>query len=180
MDRISIVLARRYARAYLSLFYDTLPTDAHKVFTQSAQLFTQKPNLGFLLDLSIVSRETKLQELDVVVQECGLPASAKKIIALAIDHKRGSLLGEIFYQIAQLYKQQAHVDVCTVTSSSALSSDQKKDIERTFAQKTGIQYSFVYAIDPSLIAGIRCQSTHEVWEDSVDQKLRRLENSLKR
>ena len=179
MDKKAIVLARRYARAYLSLFVQDLTPENYRGCYQAAALFMQKPSLGFLLDLSLIARDIKLKELERIIKTCGLPASCNTVAALVVDHHRAFLLGELFAQLAQLYKHYAKIDVCTVRSSAPLSSQEQKDLEVSFAQQTGQDLSFTYFVDTSLIAGIRCQSTDFLWEHSVDQVVRRLENSLK-
>ena len=180
MDKGSIILARRYARAYLELFFDTIPVASYKAFERAADLFVKKPRLGFLLDLGVIDRDLKIKEVDRIAQLCGLPTSCEKLVVLVVDHKRGSLLGEIFAQIADLYKHRAKIDDCYVTSSISLSDKEKKEVESGFEQQTGVTLNFEYSVDPSLIAGMRCQTTALLWEDSVDQRLRRLENVLKR
>lgn len=178
MDKRGIVLARRYARAYLSLYQDLTPENYQGCY-KAAALFKQKPDIGFLLDLSLIARDVKVKELELIIKACGLPASCNAIGALLIDHHRASLLGELFVQLAQLYKQQAGIDTCTVKSSTVLSTQEKKDIEQALERKTEQALTFVYSIDPGLIAGMRCQTSSFLWEHSVEQVVRRLENSLK-
>lgn len=179
MDKRDIILARRYARAYLGLFMRDMTSTNYQGCYKVAALFVQKPALGFLLDLSLITRTLKLKELERIIAVCGLPVSCNKVTTLLIDHHRAGLLGEMFIQIAQLYKRQAGIDTCTVRSSSTLSVEEKKDIEAVLQQQTQLGLTFTYAVDPSLIAGMRCQTTDFLWEHSVDQVVRRLENSLK-
>ncbi len=180
MDKGAIILARRYARAYLDLFFDTLTITSYHSFERAADIFLKNARIGFLLDLSVMSKELKLKEIHRIVRACGLPESSGKIIALVVEHKRGSLLGEVFTQIADLYKRLAKIDECQVASSSVLSDQEKMSIERCLQQQTEATLSFEYRVNPNLIAGICCQTSTLRWEDSVDKKLRRLEQLLKR
>jgi F0F1-type ATP synthase delta subunit len=77
-----------------------------------------------------------------------------------------------------LFKERAGIHDFVIKSAVALSQQEKDQIEKFLARKTGQDNIYTYHVDTRLIAGVRLRSQTLLWEHSIAQQLRQLELSL--
>lgn len=113
---------------------------------------------------------------DIVLQNFEI-AGADAAIALDLleQHQRLSLLSEIFLAVADLYREHYGYELCRVSSAQELDHQQKSELQTQLRHLLGKKIYCSYVSDPSLIAGIRVRGQSFVWEDSIAQRLRMLE-----
>jgi F-type H+-transporting ATPase subunit delta len=67
-----------------------------------------------------------------------------------------------------------------VESAAALSAPEVTAIEKAMTARFGTETTFQYAVNPSLIAGIRVKIGSDVYDASVLERLNRLKSELSR
>lgn len=179
MDRSQRFLARRYAQAFLNVHFATLKVEDLGRFERGEQYFRTHQGAIFLMDLSLLSRETKEKAVQDLVEKFGLPTSIFKLIMLVVSHHRTSLLGFIFHELADAFKEQAQIITFTVQSSQPLSTLERSIIENFLQDQLEGQLFCQYEVTPTLIAGVRIFNEQYLWEYSAQAQLRALAHSVR-
>jgi ATP synthase F1 delta subunit len=99
----------------------------------------------------------------------------QSMLMLLEQQQRLVILPDVLYRVIDRYKQQHGIEYCRVSSALSLTDAQAEKIKQLLEQRSGKKLLCFYETDPSLIAGIRARSETFVWEDSVEQRLRVLE-----
>lgn len=99
----------------------------------------------------------------------------QSMIVLLERQQRLLLLPDVIQCVVDVYKQRHHIEDCRVSSAVPLSDEQAEKIKHLLEQRSGKKLWCWYETDPSLIAGIRARAETFVWEDSIEQRLRVLE-----
>lgn len=167
-----LVLARRYARALVTVTGDQLSIDDCIALHRAAVLLRQHRNwLGFFEAPSMT--EHQRERMIILMQErLQVPFACEKLVCLLLKHRRMILLPEVLDTIAELYFQEHNVELFTVSSAPELSMQQLECVREFLARATGRQIMYTYRTDKTLIAGIRAQSLTALWEYSLAKKLR--------
>ena len=100
------------------------------------------------------------------------------VLQLLRDHQRLPLFFEIVEQITLLYRKHHTYELCTVRSSHALTEQQKNFLIEQLEKRVGKKLQYQSEVDSRLIAGIRVQGESFVWEHSIAQQLRLLEQRI--
>lgn len=174
-----MILSARYAKAYVGVFKNHLAKDDIIVFKNAALFFATKNALTFFLETSLLTSDYKKKQLERLTATCKLPLSFSVLLELLISHKRVGLLPRVCRNISFLLKEIYKTADCSVKSSSPLSPELREQLDIFLHTATGKDIVFDYTVDPLLIAGIRCQTEQLLWENSLQKKLRALENTLK-
>lgn len=180
MDKSQRLLAARYAQAFLDVVYDQLQPASIGGLEKAAAFFSCHQQACFLMDLSLLSAESKQEALKKYVDRYLLPPVTEKLLALLVTHKHSGLIGAVLSQCVALYKKRARIMTFTVESSLELSHEEKATIENFLKEQVSMVVVCSYFIVPSLIAGIRIHNENYRWEYSVHAQLRALYTSVKR
>jgi F0F1-type ATP synthase delta subunit len=166
-----IRLAKRYARAWNSFFAE--PMDEHSIdaINQAITYLKQHPQVRFMLQLSIIDEDTKYDALHWLDISYALPTGYAQLCALLIKHKRSFILESVLKAIVDMYWEHKNVEWFTITSASSLSFDQKQSCQLFLAAACHKQIRCKYVVSSHLIAGIRMQSSHFLWEHSINKQL---------
>lgn len=76
------------------------------------------------------------------------------------------------------FREKSHIVQFLITSSQPLSLIDKEKIHHFLTTNTHAIVETSYALDPSLIAGLRIQSTTYLWEKSIAQQLRAVQTKM--
>lgn len=98
----------------------------------------------------------------------------KPLFDLLFEQKRFILLLDILSAIITESQKRKGIIKCTVSSSIQLTDAEKKEIETFIHTHVSKNALIEYAIDASLIAGIRIVTNTKMWEHSIAQQLRNL------
>lgn len=170
-------LAKKYATAYLAIFYDKLSIDLINRLHNAAQFFSNQP-ITFFLKLPFIDDQTKKNSLLSWVNHYQLPDSLEKLIDLLLAHKRTFLLPEIIPLIIKYYYHQAGIMPVTIATSHSVDTQELEKIKLFLEKETHRSIIYNHRIDKKLIAGIRINNDHYIWEDSLAKKLHQLSVSL--
>lgn len=175
MDRNALILARRYAQAFIDDFHKQLNlAECEKLQDFAAELARAHSALA-LVGYMEGSLQEKTDLLYEQFKKHGLILDAyKKLIHLLFLQKRITLLANVLRAIVMLFKESDAITSFTISSSHALTHEQEQSIIQFLQRLTHTTVEHITKIDSQLIAGIRLQSSSLLWEDSVQDQLRSL------
>lgn len=172
-----LIIARRYAQAFLNVF---AMTDLEiKKLQNAIEFLKQNPEIGVFLKIPLLDPQIKRDALkQSIVEKFDLPKSFELIVEALVRKKRSELLLLVLEQIRNSYQEQHNIQLFTISSSSALTDEQKKILEQYLVDATGATITTHFTIDKKLIAGIRMGSDELQWEHSIAQQLKKIRASL--
>jgi F0F1-type ATP synthase delta subunit len=165
-------LAKRYARAWMFCCGDHLEKNHLTAFHKTIEYLNTRAQMGFMLKLSIIGDETKRRVLHILRDRYALPVGYDRLCDLLIAHKRSFLVASVLAAIVDYYWEYNQIERFVVTSASLLSDDQKQGCQDILMSLCKSKIYCTYTIDPGLIAGIRMQSPHFLWEHSINKQIR--------
>ncbi|RDW20548.1 F0F1 ATP synthase subunit delta [Oceanobacillus chungangensis] len=172
------VVAKRYAEALFQLGIeknnlDELVTE----FTTVRDVFQDNKELNLFLLHPAVSSEKK-KEL-IAGSFTNLQKDVVNTLKLLIDRHRTVIIPAIIDQFIQLVNNAKGIVEATVYSTRALSENEKRELELSFAKrlnKTAV--TFDNKIDSSLIGGIKIRVGNTIYDGTISGKLKNIERKL--
>ncbi len=180
MDKSRIFLARRYAQAFLDLVYDQMEMSDIASFEHAEIFFKTHQHACFLMDLSLLSGESKREAVRTIISTYHLPSLVEELLVLLITQKRSALIADVLSQFVGLYKKRAGIMTFFIDSSLPLSDEEKNHIESFLKEQVQAIVLCSYRVTPELVAGIRIQNENYLWEYSVQAQLRAISTSIRR
>lgn len=172
-----LIIAKRYARAFLNVF-SLSHSDLNKL-DNAINFLKQHPEITTFLKIPLLDSHIKLEALkESVINSFELPNAFNSIIELLVRKKRSELLLQVLEQIKNDYQDQHAIQQFLILSSSELTDEQKKVLKQYLIEATGATITTSYDIDKKLIAGIRMQSGQLQWEYSIAKQLKKIRASL--
>jgi F0F1-type ATP synthase delta subunit len=169
------ILAKKYATAYSNLTGDI---DDRQACAQLRAFLKEFPLAAFVCAVPSLPLAVKWDALHAVLGQVQASQALIDLVHLIIKSGRGSLLKLVFEQIQALYNERHGIMTCTITSSHQLDKKSLAIIQSFLARQTGWDIIYDYAVDPTLIAGIRAQSATMMWEYSIRKQLHNVSLSL--
>ncbi len=178
MDISQKIIARKYAKAFLNLYFDAL-TEQHIDAMSKFYLFLRE-NRGILcyLNLPGLNEQVWKDFLTELYARFVLPQHLPKLIQVLISRRRVELLPAVVVAILQEFWRRKHVMHFEVTSSQELSLSEQAMTNAFLAKKTGAEIKATFAIDATLICGIKMRSDSYMFEHSIARELKKFEESL--
>ena len=170
MNSDQIVLARKYATAFLNLFIDEIGIKDFCAIVSVDHFLKSAPEISSFFKFSGMN-ETKKEVIDRIFQEFKLTPVLKRLTELLLRHQRLFLLQSILHCIKQLYKERRGIMEFSIQSSPVLTKEQITTIKNFLSAKTGCHILYEYKENKNLIAGVRVQSDNVLWERSVARRL---------
>jgi len=177
---MALPLEKRYAYAFLNVFADTITPEILKSANALCDYLKKHRRIVFMLKLSVLDDQIKIQGLYELCKRFDLPAPFKRLIDLLQAHHRLPLLPDVVCLLEELYMERHQIQPFTVHSSIELTPDERIPLEKFLAQHLPGTILCSYRTDSRLIAGIRAQSPTHLWEQSVAKQLRDLQATLSR
>lgn len=172
------ILSKKYALAYVNVFFDSLQLSDIDKMSDFMQFLQKKHQILNLLSLSSVASEYKQQVLDRLVVQFLLPDSLRKLMQALIQFKQLALLIDILRDISCIFKQKKNIIEVDARFSHDVDDEQRQVFIDFFEKHSEKKVLANMSIDQSLIAGVRLQSSTLFWEYSVAQNIRKLQRSL--
>lgn len=167
-------IAKKYAQAFWNVFPKSCPVGTiAKIEAAQKFLQTHKRTL-FFLQLPQFSREKKESMVADLVGHFHLPSVFSPLLLLLTTHNRAFYIPDVLWFIIQLYKERTHSVDFSLISAQHLEEKQVESIKQFLGHLTKKNIIATPIIDPSLIAGIRLQSNHHIWEYSVRKHIKSL------
>lgn len=173
------IIARKYARAFLNLYFDAL-AEQHVEALSNFYTFL-RGNRGILcyLNLPGLTEQSWNDFLTRLYATFPLPYHFGRLIQALLERRRVELLPAVVAAVLEEFLRRKHVLHFQVTSSHELSSVEQNHIIAFLTKKTGaaaVQATF--AVDPALICGIKMRSDMYMFEHSIARELKNFEESL--
>ena len=169
-----LVLARKYARAYMAVFGAELPEDFLEKMQAVYEYVTAHREAFFYVKLSLIPAAIKehilLRAFDRTFH--GMVPGYKQLIRLLAEHHRLHLIARVIAALCQEYTYIHGLEEFTITAAQTLDEHQIQEIACALEALTHKKIKINIEKDESLIAGIRALSDVHKWEYSVRQMLR--------
>ncbi len=179
MNFVFQVLANRYAKAFLLSFGKEITfTDFENI--KRARDYLQKHSKDlFFLQLPKISKKQKVAIMQkIICKQFDLPLLFTKLFGLLVRDKKEQLVAIVFDSLCKLYQKMHNIESFSIESSTELSIEKVEKIKEFLARQTGADIIYTYAINPTLIAGLRMQSDTHYWEYSIKQQLKIIKQKL--
>lgn len=170
MSTKELYLARKYALAFMNTYsYYDQPIDFLLRLRGIVDFLTQYRDRFFY-----GGKDRYLQ----LFKSFGFDVHAfGSLLELLCRSKRLALIKAVIKMVCSLYEKHNAIDFCMVTSSHPVSDFQLQQLNNFLEKASDKKILYSHHIDKSLIAGIRARGTTFMWEDSIAQRLRLIEQS---
>jgi F-type H+-transporting ATPase subunit delta len=172
IDESCIILARRYARAFLAIFGQRVTIEDCNYMRQAAHQLALRGQWYMFFDFSRSTTEEQQAMGALLLTRLQVPDYLRPLVALLAAHRRMQLLPDVFNQIVEQYFMQQAILECSISSCPVLDSQQQQKLLTFLEKKSDKKIRAVSKVDKRLIAGIRVQSATILWEYSIMKKLR--------
>lgn len=173
------IIARKYAQAFLNLYFDAL-TQLHIDAVIDLHKFLLE-NKGILCYLSLpgLTEQAWTDFSTRLYARFELPVQLGRLIQVLLERRSIALLPLVLNSLLQDFWQRRHVLHFNITSSHVLEAEEQASVIKFLAEKTGAaEVKAKFSIDESLICGINMQSNSYKFEHSVAQELKKIKESL--
>jgi len=168
-------VAKKYAQAFMHLYPKACTfTDLKKITVAQTFLQTHKKTL-FFLQLPQFDQERRKSMVADLIDYFSLPHDFSAIILLLIEHNRSFYIPNVLHWITELYKEQIDTVEFSIKSTHDMSDQQIASIKKFLEHSINKKIIGTPSLDPSLIAGLRLQSSDYLWEYSVRKHIRDLQ-----
>ncbi len=167
-------IAKKYAHAFYTVFPQSLTlSDVEKIESACHFLQTHKRTL-FFLQLPQFDQKRRDAMVADLVSHFSLPEHCASLLLLLIKHNRSFYIPDVLWFIAQHYKEQTNSVDFSITSAHHLDGKQIESIKQFLQQRVRKNIIQTTHVDPSLIAGLRLESSNLLWEYSVRKQINAL------
>ncbi len=172
------ILARKYARAFLNLYFDALSNKNIHAFTQLQAALKENPGILCFLSIPSLSEQTRQIFLSELCANFDLPDYCIQLIE-TLAKKNIDIFAAVFKNIIQEFWQRKHVLHFEITSSHLLLAEEQSAVIDFLVHKTGAaSIKAIFLIDSLLICGIKMRSDEYIFEHSVARELKKIEQLL--
>lgn len=166
------MLAKKYARAWINLFSQTLDVSLiDNIDTLSTYLHENRAAL-FYVQLAGIDDSRTRKNFEELLAHFQVGHLFESLIELLLAHKRLFLLPMIFRYLYRLYLEKYNIMHFTIESAVDLSKEELVPLKLFLAKKTGKTIIFHTEIKRDLIAGLKVYSETLGFEHSIRQRLK--------
>jgi F-type H+-transporting ATPase subunit delta len=172
------IIAKRYAVAFLNIYFDQIDDDEIMFIVRMESFLKQNKMFYVYLRIPTISESVKKKALLKIFKEFCVKKPLEKLCFLLLEDGRIEILDMVLNQVVQCYRQRKGVTSFKITTSHDLSKDEKEKVilfVRYLAKNEVIAKFFV---DEKIIAGLRIQSKNFLWERSVSKQLRDVKKTI--
>ena len=173
-------LGKEYGEALFELARDEhLLEEMHGELTEIGALLKTQPDFIKLLSSRAIERDTRIQ---VVQDTFGGRAHTfiVNFMKLLVEKERFDCFPDCCKWFHQQYNESFGIVEATVTSAVALTDNDQEALRQKLQQISGRQVSLIAKVDPSVIGGVRVEMEGRRYDNTIQNKLGRLKQSLAR
>lgn len=174
------VVAKRYAKALLNLYYILLNQRCFTSMLNLEAFFKKNKQLIVYLTIPTLSDEVKIDVMEKIFQRLGTCKTIMRLVRALLRHRRIELLVDVIRNIICEYRIRRNMMEFKVISSHHLSDEQQKSIINFLHAKTDASITAHFEVDPELLCGLRIQGKTFLWERSLSKCLKSVERSALR
>jgi len=169
--------AIRYAKAVLSLASDQNTTDIVNVDMKLiANTIAESKDLSDMLKSPVVSSTIKKSVLLEVFKQSN--KTILNLIDTLISNNRIDILGDVAVKYNQLFDQSKGIELATVTTAVALTTDLEKKVLAKAKELTGKEVEVENIIDESIIGGFILRVGDIQYNASIANQLGKLKREF--
>jgi F-type H+-transporting ATPase subunit delta len=179
MKRGEQTAARRYARALLEVGFESPdgdPAALRRDLEQAASLLESQAELADALSNPALPPEVKRTVVDAVWGAAS--PLLRRLLGMLTDRGRTALLPAIAAAYAQLWNAARGVLPAEATSAVPLSEEQLSSVQRALGRATGRDVELSAAVDPAVLGGLLVRVGGQVYDGTVQGRLRALRERL--
>lgn len=179
MKRDQVTAARRYARALLEVAFtraDGDPGALRLELEQAATLMEESSDLLDALSSPAVPDEAKGRVAAAVWPDAS--PLMRRLLAMLVERGRVTLLRAIASAFADLWNAARGVLPAQATSAVPLAPEQQEALTRALGRATGKDVELSSAVDPALLGGLLVRVGGQVYDGTVQGRLRALRAHL--
>ena len=166
--------AARYAQSLIGLAIERGELDQVKADMELiAKICAESHELDLLLQSPIIETDQKQKALKTIFEKAVSNLTLRFVELLTSKGREGQIAG-VAFPFTELYKEHMGIVTVEVTSAVELSSNQAKEIAKSF-EKLGKTIDLVQNVDPHVLGGLKVK----VGDQRVDATIRRKLNELK-
>lgn len=143
------------------------------------ETFRSKKKLRQALNSPVVDASQKVKALQALAKKAGLNALVSNFLALTAQNDRADLILPIIDNFEAIIRQAGGRQRAEVISARALSAAEQKKIQDVLQKKCGTDVELNLKLDPSLLGGLMIKIGSQLFDDSLDSKLRKLNIAMK-
>lgn len=177
----AIEIAKRYANALYDLAKDG--SDETKVFSDLravSEMVEKDGQIREFFHSPVITAAEKQTALKKAIEGQSLSVEVESFILLLAKKNRLAL----FEQVLEAYQQKVDnangVTRGVVRSTSALTPEEREEVEDIVARITKRRVIMTYKEDPNLIGGLIAKVGSYTFDDTISSHLRRLNEDIKR
>ena len=171
-------ISKKYAQAFLNLYYEKLDDRCIQAFVALDSFFKSNKKVAVYLNMPTIPGAVKREALTRMFSSLDICNNIKILINVLLEHRRIEAFGNVVHHIIRQYRVRRNIQEFRVITSHELSDDAKKRVIRFLEKKTGGLIIASFECDSSLIAGMRICGDYILWEHSVARQLRNVKNTV--
>ncbi len=172
------IIPKRYAKALYAYATDEKAEDmVYRCMLSLAACYRTFPNFRALLTNPAIGYPDKLQLLkNAGGKNPCIPYT--RFIELILHHKRESLLQSIALTYIDLYRQEKHIVVGSLTTAVPLSKEAENKMKKKLLTDKEDTLEFTTSVDPDILGGFVFDYDTYRFDASVATQLKRVKNQL--
>ena len=171
-------IAKEYGEGLYELARDERLLDQlHGELTEIAALLTDQPDFVRLLCSRAIERDRRLQVVDETFRD-RVHAYVVNYMKLLVEKERFECFLDSVSWFHRRYNADFGIVEAHVTSAVALSDDDQAALRQKLQEMSKKQVSLITRMDPALIGGIRVEMDGKRYDNTIQNKLSRLKQSL--
>jgi len=178
MDSLSAHYAAALANAVFAPNAGLSSEDAITQLRSAESLLTGSKQLEHALLSPAVGKARKKSVIEKLASEMGLHRLIHNFLLVVVTHRRTREIPAIRRSFEAAVDERLGWVPAEIASAKDLSDEQKKDIERTIAEKLGKSIRANYQVDPALIGGIRARVASREYDATVKGRLENMRQRL--
>ena len=171
-------VAKRYARALFELCTPQDFDPVLKSLTQIAELVHENKELSNALTNPGISLNDRGAIVTDVVNLCGGQNLLQSFMARVLENNRFGSMQQIAQILAQLIDTYKKVKSLEITSAAPIQDEERQSIMSQIQKDFGTDARISWAVDPSILGGLRVKAGDILLDGSVQSRLERIRTAL--
>ena len=167
----NFALARRYAQAFLNVFYPLPQTAPLAAYEKLLRFFHEQPGVIGLIVNCPCPQSCFNQLEEFLIKKFGLTAIEKKLFHRLLLDRKINLFAAVIEHLVDLEHKRRDELVCTIEFSHPPSHEVTQQAIDAFSSMTQLKVLPKIVIKPSLICGVRMYSKTLSYERSIAKDL---------
>ena len=168
------VIAKKYAQALLSLYYEKFDNQSLADLLTLEKFFKKNKKISVYLSIPTISESSKQKALETMLDHFEAGNLIKKIAFALLKHRRIELLDKVLHHIIHQLYLKKNILLFEITTSRSLTALEQTEIINFVQKKTGASIEANFLIDKELISGICIKGDYFLWERSLARLLQNI------